>query len=101
MHSAWLFFLLIIAVWFLLYLVTTRRKQGQARTTRPAGKFAAARLFAKSSVSPGFTGLVRACMGDSARATRLVQFEQRKNPGLSYRQAVSAAMERLSADRSR
>lgn len=40
-------------------------------------------------------------MGDSARATRLVQFEQRKNPGLSYRQAVSAAMERLSADRSR
>lgn len=101
MHSAWLFFLIIIAVWILFYLMTTRHKHGQAKQTRLAGKIAGARLFAKSSVSPGFSGLVRACMGDSARATRLVQLEQRKNPGLSYRQAVSAAMERLSADRSR
>jgi hypothetical protein len=78
MYSAWLFFLLIIAVWILFYLMTTRRKHGQARSTLLAEKTASARLLAKSPGLPGFSGLVRACMGDSARATRLVQFEQRK-----------------------
>jgi hypothetical protein len=96
MKQSWLVFLLIVAVWVLLYLIMERRKQRR----RLSGRIAAAASSGRKPGAAGFSNLVTACMGDSARATQLVQFEQRKNPKLSYGQAISAAMERLSADRS-
>ena len=43
--------------------------------------------------------LLRACGGDIGRAERLMDYEQRKAPGISRDEAASRASERLERDR--
>lgn len=43
--------------------------------------------------------LVRACLGDRAKATRLIDYELKRDSGISRRVAADRALERLVDDR--
>lgn len=43
--------------------------------------------------------LVLACLGDAGKAERLVQYEMKRQPGISRAAAVAGALSRLQADR--
>ncbi|WP_089083405.1 hypothetical protein [Aquitalea magnusonii] len=99
MKAVWLV-VLLVAIWLLLYRIAKRRRARQLRATLRSKGFIVATPSSQGQGGAGFSKLVSACMGDSARATRLVQEAQRNNPSLSYRQAVMAAMDHLSSQRS-
>ena len=48
-----------------------------------------------------FQRLVLACLGDRAKAQRLLDFELRRDPNLLFDDAARRALERLTQDRSR
>lgn len=43
--------------------------------------------------------LVTACMGDKAKAQRLIEFERKRNSSLSVANAIQNALDRLERDR--
>ena len=51
--------------------------------------------------SDPFQRLVLACLGDRAKAQRLLDFELRRDPNLLFDDAARRALERLTQDRSR
>ena len=109
MKPNWTVFLLIVAVWLLVYLVTERRKKSRPKSggfTIPKSAMRnpprnADIRHSKSTGQVGFQALVRACFGDTAKAQRLVEFELRRDRSLTWHQAVVAAVNRLADDRSR
>lgn len=109
MKPNWTVFLLIVAVWLLAYLVTERRKKSRLKSggfTIPKSAVRKPQRNAdthhsKSTGAIGFQALVRACMGDSAKAQRLVEFEMRRDRSLTLDQAIIAAVDRLAEDRAR
>lgn len=49
--------------------------------------------------TPSYRKLLTACLGDSAKAERLIDYEIRKDPKLTLSAAVLAALDRLYRDR--
>jgi len=89
MEPILLILLAVLGFVLVLHLIASRRK-------RPP------RSVPARSVTPSeFSRLVGACFGDSAKARRLVEFEQRRSSGLSFDAAVLRALERLELDRGR
>lgn len=50
---------------------------------------------------PGYADLLRMCLGDTAKAERLILFEQAKRPGITRTQAINLAADRLKYDKQR
>lgn len=55
----------------------------------------------QTTASSDFSRLVAACLGDTAKARRLVEFEQRRASFLGFHAAAARALERLQQDRGR
>lgn len=80
--------ILLFGMFLLLYLLDKRKNT--------ASKVA---YFANNSHTAPFSQLVAACLGDSAKAMRLVKFEQGKAPNLGLQEAARRALDSIQRDR--
>lgn len=72
----------------ILHVIATRREGASSVPPRTVS-------------SDPFQRLVLACLGDRAKAQRLLDFELRRDPNLLFDDAARRALERLTQDRSR
>ena len=107
----WLVFFTLLFVWFCWLIFRSDKSSGSSsyKLSRPVVKFPVLRIPSSSvskdnivSFSSAEKRLRGACLGDSVKAARLIDYEVKRSMGLSSRSdAALAALDRLERDRSR
>ncbi|WP_018990361.1 M23 family metallopeptidase [Aromatoleum toluclasticum] len=99
---AWVWFAMMFGVVFLILRLGRWRAERRMRAVfEPREPSLGARRSAKPDfgAQTPWARLLRACGGDYGKAERLLDYEQRRAPGISRDEAASRAAERLERDR--
>lgn len=77
---------------FLIWSIWLNRKP--SRSSRPIQ-----RATSRATPDTQMSRLIAACLGDRAKAQRLVEYERKRHPNIDIAQAIQHALDRLERDR--
>ena len=86
---------LLVVFWVVGYYLN---RWLQSSLKRPPGRRPAGRRVFSSSSSDDYSKLLAMCLGDKAKAERLIQYEQGRSPKLSRNAAIACSVDRVSFD---
>jgi hypothetical protein len=92
-HQAIGFFILFVLIWALAYAINHWFKASIRSPRRPAKRGSRRPVDADP-----YSKLVVICLGDKAKADRLIAFEQSRNSRLSRFAAIQAAIDSVARD---
>lgn len=99
-HQAIGFAILFILFWAFAYAVTRWLKDRTSRS--PVGSSRSRQKPSRKPVeSDLYSRLLTVCLGDRAKAERLIAFEQKRNPKLSRYAAIAEALDSVAYDNRR